>query len=358
MTLSLRLATGQFTLERPMASARQAIIERETLTVGLFSGVDLVGIGEASPLPGYSVDSIGAVRAALEAVPSSVLAELMACLTRRDLDAAHELTSNLPAAARFGLESAALGSVAHRSSEPLHRWLGAREEREFVPALLVSVGDPRTAAEIDASVRGRGARALKLKVGANVPAELAFARTLRDRIPEHVELRFDANQSLDVTRDSDFVRDLGALGPCFIEEPFADPRALLSAPPFVTFALDESLRTLSPLAAAQLTSAAPVGAWVLKPTELGLLGALRLAQCAERHGARAIVSHTYEGIVGFAALCEFALGLKERAPGLDCDYLPGRTSLPARSETGSLRVHAGLGLGLDLASLQAGFAWT
>ena len=75
-------------------------------------------------------------------------------------------------------------------------------------------------------------------------------------------------------------------------------------------ALDESLVAFDP---ALLTADSRIAAFVLKPTLLGLDGALGLAERAASLGIRAVVTSSFESSVGLRILAECAAGLNRGA---------------------------------------------
>jgi o-succinylbenzoate synthase len=269
------------------------------------------GWGEASPLPGYSPDTLEDARAELAALG------LEGVELRADWRALEGLARGVRSpSARFALESALLDLAARHASAPAHRLL-----RPFVPG-------PRRVAEVSAAALGggggleaevraleaRGVAALKIKVGrpgawAEERAALARAAAAARRL----ELRVDANQAFG-DEAPPRLEELAALRITLAEEP-APPESWLegrgASPPL---ALDESLRR--PDAAAILVRAAPrLGAIVLKPAVLGGLGAaLAWADRAAALGVPSVLSHLFDGPVAAAALRTLALALPPGGP--------------------------------------------
>lgn len=326
MSLRLELREFRFPLSREFGNAGATFATREGLEVALYDGAESVGIGEASPLPGYSDESLDECRAALASFSADSLAALVGAIDRGERAAAEELTRSLPGAARFGIEGAAFEAVARRRGVELELLLGAVREAAPVPAMLVDALDPRDARTITEAAVAGGRRAIKLKVGRDAERELRFATELRDGLPEQVELRFDANRSLSVGRDDAFVRALATLAPCLIEEPYALEDLEHAFTLGLPLALDESLRSLPRDWVRARIEAGGVRALILKPTVLGLLGALAWAEFSLAAGGRALASHCFEGPTAQRHLRAFALTLPEPAPGLDHEAFRGSVS--------------------------------
>ncbi len=293
---------------------------REGLLLELVSKDGAVGRGEASPLPGYSPDTLEECEAALAELSHGTLEELdftgpagAASSQVRGWLAAHPL----PPAARFAAETALFDLFSRSSNRPLGELLGSPTQARAVPlAALLPTEDPLPAAR---AALARGLTTLKLKIGRPGDAferELAALQALRRELGPSVQLRLDANGSFPVSEAAGHLKALAELRPEYIEEPV--PLGQLAAfaelaPPAIPLAADESLR-VTELRDALLRSfgGGRIEVAVLKPTVLGgSLACLDLAAELFPRGARFTVTHTYEGPVAMAA----ALVLASVLPG-------------------------------------------
>jgi L-alanine-DL-glutamate epimerase-like enolase superfamily enzyme len=255
---------------------------REGLLLELFSEEGLLGQGEASPLPGYSPDTLEECEAALTALNPGDFGEIdldrpVAAQVRRWL-AAHPL----PPAARFAAETALLNLVALRTQRPSTELLGS---------LLGSPVSPHS-----------------------VP--LSALGVLRREVGPEIQLRLDANGAFLLAEASQRLEALAELRPEFIEEPV--PLGQLAAfaeraKPAIPLAADESLSVaaLRPdLMQAFATQRIAVA--VLKPTLLGgALTCLDLASELLRLGAKLTVTHAFEGPIALTS----AMALASVLPG-------------------------------------------
>jgi o-succinylbenzoate synthase len=332
-------------LDPPLVNARGSWTERLGLAITLQDGSGTVGCGEASPLPGYSSDDVETSARALAALDRSLLTEL----TSQDdpaelLERVAQCLPEALSAARFALESAALDRLGRARGVPVWRLLRPLIDaepvvpREVELAALLPSDDPPAALGQARTFMAAGVRTFKLKLGPDVPtpAQLATLAALRAELGSVVAVRLDANASLDPARLAESLRQLARHRPELLEEPIdlagddAGLRAALRASP-VPIAFDESLR--APGSLERALSAPYADALVLKPTTLGgFRGCLALARRARAHGRGIVVSHTFEGAVGWAACAQLALALApERAAGLwpraeQCPE-PGRSRL-------------------------------
>jgi L-alanine-DL-glutamate epimerase-like enolase superfamily enzyme len=303
-------------LPESLVGGAAALSKRAFAVLRLERDDGTTGLGEASPLPGYSPDSMADVCDELQRLAEAPLVanplvspfELLV-----ETFAAHPLTHP---AARFALETALLDWLAHTRGKPVHDVLGGDVERQPIPiADLVMEASPESwPARVDALLAD-GATHLKLKVGSNLDAELAALRTIRGA-HRALPLRLDANRGIPLKALRRHAESLEALGLELFEEPVApeDWPAALDLP--LPFALDESLRDEE--LSRRLLGSGRIRAVVIKPMVLGgLRASFEVAERAAAHDVQYLVSHTFGGPIARAVTAELALALQtELAAGL------------------------------------------
>lgn len=319
----------RLTLDPPLINARGRWSERRGLVLTLRDDQGRRAYGECSPLPGYSPDALDDAERALHALARSLSDELTTLDdTRTLLDAiAHRVPRTLPAL-RFALETAALDRLSQARGVPLWRLIAELGATRAAPegvalAALLPSHDPVEALERARPLLALGVHCFKLKLGPDLPspAQLATLAALRNELPASVALRLDANASLDPARLAESLQALLAFRPELVEEPIdlahcdATVQRTLAAAG-TPIALDESLQTLSSLD--DVLAQSWCDSVVLKPTTLGgLLRCSELAASAVARGRGVIVSHTFEGPIGWAACAQLAFALAPaRAAGL------------------------------------------
>ena len=336
-------ATPQHTNARGAWSARAGVV------VNLVDDNGLIGTGEASPLPGYSRDSLEEAIAALREVlrtPVEVddrapLVALRALVSR--------ISPSLPSA-RFALETALLDLLSRRASVSLGELLrgGPRGPWPEVEVSALLTGDPSSWEDGVLAALLAGHRTVKCKVGASLPEELRALDRLRGLHP-HLGLRLDANGTLarrDLPRLFDHFRELSV---DLVEEPLSGA-ALFGLPTLaVPFAIDESLAGAVPEALGSRAAAV-----VLKlPLLGGVLAARDIAFAAHEAGKRVIVTHVFDGPWALAAACELALSLPFALLPCGLARHGGLSAYPPRIvpqlalEEGSVVAAAILGHGVD-----------
>lgn len=323
-------------LTEPITLGDETLERRAGLLLKLTAEDGAVGWGEASPLPGFSRESLeeaarelGALAASL--VGREVTGERAGGEISRWLDRVGPAPS-----ARFGLELAVLNLCAAARGASLAELISPSPSGT-VPVNGLLTGPPGGVLEEARRMRDAGYPAVKLKVGGRTVREDAgLARALAGELGGDVELRLDANRAWSFEEAGEFAHAAGGARFEYVEEPLAKPGRLpdLVLETGLPVALDESLATMEPGALGEHRYVAAV---VLKPTLLGgLSAALRFVGEASRLGMRAVVSSAYETGVGTAALVALAAAIGGSVPaGLDTyrrlagDVVSPRLDLPA-----------------------------
>jgi len=306
--LHARLDLLEGALPGALVGAASGVSKRAFTVLSLMRSDGTTGVGEASPLPGYSPDSIDEVVEQLQRLTDGPVRADPLANPFELLSAAFAANAVQLPSARFALETALLDWLGHTRGEPVHVVVGGHAERAPIP--IADLVQEASASDwpkgVDALV-GQGATHLKLKIGADLDREVAALKDVRRTHPA-LPLRLDGNQRvpLDVLRRN--ASSLEALELELVEEP-VPPDAwndALDLP--LPFALDESLRSSH---RDRLLESGRVRAIVLKPTILGGLQAcLEVAERAAELGVDAVVSHTFDGPIARAATAELALVLQ------------------------------------------------
>ena len=312
-------------LVRPLGTARGDISRREGFLIAVDRGSDgagAVGLGEATPLPGWT-ESREACGAALEGLSDRRGSEPL----REALSA--ESTPAVRHGVSLALADAAARDAGVRLADRLADEAGVDAgTAESVPVnATVGDGDPdETAAEARRAV-DEGFDCLKLKVGArSVAADVERVRAVREAVGDAVALRADANGAWDRATAR---RALDALAPfdlAYVEQPLPaddlDGLAALREDDWsegtdgaggdVSIAVDESIASHG---AGAVLDAGAADAVVLKPMALGgpdraLAAALR----ARSAGVDPVVTTTIDAVVARTAAVHVAAAIPDVAP--------------------------------------------
>ncbi len=307
----MKLELRRVTVQSPRAQdARRSWPTRESLLVRIADAEGQAGVGEASPLPGYSRDQLADVEVALAQVSTTELASALELLPARAAlrAVAGLLPESLPAA-RMALETAALDLLGQRQGLSAPLLLGAAPgATRPLAELLGPAGAPNLVQDAERAL-GAGFSHFKLKLGGKgqLEQELAGVTALRKRFGAQVTLRLDANGNLSADEITTAWQTLSRLGIELFEEPGPVPPQLVATLPL---GLDESLQGRDEVEVRALLRDSQARCLVLKPMALGGLDhCWRLAEWARDVGADVIVSHCFDGPFAWRAAAALALAL-------------------------------------------------
>ena len=211
------LSTIDLRLTEEVATAVGPVGDRSALTLTLRTDSGVVGLGEASSVPGQPTvdldERAGVLRAWAEGVTGLSLDDARASLA----DAA------LEPVARFAVSSALLDAQARVADVPLAQYLRAGSPGVVRVNGLVAAPDPAGVAAAVSALRAAGMPANKLKVARDDPA--VDARRIiaaSEAAGAGIELRLDANRGWTTATA---VHVIGRVGPRrigYIEDPTPD----------------------------------------------------------------------------------------------------------------------------------------
>jgi o-succinylbenzoate synthase len=306
MKLSIRRFSNS---SRGAQNARQAWTSRSGLLLTLSSAA-ACGLGEASPLPGYSTDTLESAESALGALDLNALER---ALDIEDTEEALRTLANLlpgaESAARMALETAALDLRGHQRHLSAPAMLGADPSADRMLAWLVGAPDAQ-ALETIRRAQCAGYVHFKIKMGhiGRFNSEMTAVRELRRTLGAGPRLRLDANQGWSEAEMTSAGSLLEALDIEFIEEPSL--RLTRHFGTTVAVALDESLQGLKPEDLEALEERSGARFVVLKPMVLGGLShCMELARHATALNLGVVISHSFDGPVALVAAAALALAL-------------------------------------------------
>jgi o-succinylbenzoate synthase len=265
------------------------------------------GLGEASPLPGYSTDTLAGAQIALTGLDMRALERALELpAIHAALKAVADLLPSTQPAARMALETAALDWRARRDGVSAAALLGVGPQAERALALLVV---PTDRAGVR-SAQDAGYRHFKLKIGApgDLATDLAAVMDVGRALGPDSRLRLDANQSWTEVQAQYACRALAATKVEFIEEPCRGLSRPLDTD--IAIALDESLCGRHPDELESLVRRTGAGVVVLKPMRLGgITRCLEFGRQASALGLGIVLSHSFDGPVALIATGALALAL-------------------------------------------------
>ncbi|WP_290811581.1 mandelate racemase/muconate lactonizing enzyme family protein [Halovivax sp.] len=300
MTFELSVRPFSCPLAEPFDTGGETIETREGFLVRVADGTH-AGIGEATPLPGWTES---------RSVCESALSE--AATAAADGPGAALEAVDHTAAARHGVGLALADLAATRDAQPLYRDLGALERVPRVP-VNATVGDGTPAETADAA-RGAvddGFECVKVKVGRrDVETDIERLQRVRAAVGPSVELRADANGAWTYDEARRALEVFAELELTLLEQPLPagalEGHAALRESE-VAIALDEGLLEHGVDA---ILEAGAADAFVLKPMALGGVDVARriAAWCAEA-SRTPIVTTTIDAVVARTAAVHLAASI-------------------------------------------------
>lgn len=291
-----RVSDVRYALLEPLVTATGVIADRSGVVLELVDERGRRGFGEASPLPGFSVEPLEQVRRLLVQLEQG-LGPLVGrtFLDRSDVRA---LTAVLdwPPSALHALEQALVDLLGQVRGRPAAAILGST----YRPRVLVHrlVTGPQSAAAAVAD----GVRCVKLKVATQPLAdELAILAAVRQAVGADVQIRVDANGGWDLATARQALGLMSRYRLSCVEQPVPadelDGMAELALLSGVAIAADEGLRNRADLEATVARRAANIV--VIKPMLVGgPIAALELLEAAFDAGLDAYVTTTIDGPIG------------------------------------------------------------
>lgn len=336
----MRFEPFSLALDPPLATAAGDVEERAGYLVTVeHAGEE--GVGEATPLPGWT-ESLDACAEALE----------RAAEIADHTDWGIALARTEAPAARHGLALALADARAKAADRPLYRTLGAEFAVRRVD-VNATVGDasPADTSEAAADAVAEGFRTLKVKVGArDLAADRDRLAAVRDAVGPDVTLRADANGAWDRETAREAVDAFAAFDVAYVEQPLP-PDDLAGLADLrsrgVGIAVDETLIEHDP---ATVFDAEAADVAVVKPmVQGGPDRAIEVTRQARDAGVEPVVSTTIDAVVARTGAVHVAAAIPEvGACGLATGSRLGSDLArdPAPVEDGSVFVPQGKGLGL------------
>ncbi|MCF7807569.1 MAG: o-succinylbenzoate synthase [Candidatus Marinimicrobia bacterium] len=326
-------------LKQPLVLINGQLSRREGVLVVLNKDEANIGLGEISPLPGFSQDSL--------TVSVSKATHLLQTLMRSESDLLKFLNRggnweemNAPSIANFGVETALLSLLANANDLHLGSLLFEDASATVPMNALINTDLADWEPESQRLVE-QGYSTLKIKVGRiNHELEAIGVQRVRAAVGPQITLRLDANRSWDMETAVEFGKSVESANIEYIEEPLIDSEDL---PIFfdacgLHFAFDETLHhIIDP--GISFNAYTGLKALVLKPSLVACIPRiLELVSQARKQGLLTVISSSFESDVGINNLAQFAAGISgdTTAVGLGTESIFSKTL-----STGIDPVHSG-----------------
>jgi L-Ala-D/L-Glu epimerase len=308
----MRVVPLDIALRAPFGISRGALETAANVLLSVELADGTMGHGEAAPFPAYNGETqsgaLAALRRAADIYPGRDAADWRAI--------AEDFRASVACAcgsAQCALETALVDAVARRQGIGAWQYFGAAGT-ELRTDMTVTTGSTEEAAEAARSIRIRGIRSIKVKVGGpdGPAADLARISAILEAAPGS-PLILDGNAGMDRQQASDLVRGLKSRGivPTLLEQwlPKSDldgMRALGDESGW-TVAADESVATAEE--ATRVVRAGAARVVNIKLMKAGVAEALEVASIARAAGLGLMIGGNIESILAMTMSACFAAGL-------------------------------------------------
>jgi o-succinylbenzoate synthase len=311
-----------FALREPFYTASGIISHRQGFIIEISDRHHHVGLGEASPLDGFAMESLAETGKVLTGIQRSLInVEIQNLDDIANLLAAYDYAP----AAKHGIELALLNLLAQVQELKLSQLLANSvngKVRDLVPVnAVIGAIAPEIAASKAKEYIDQGYLCLKIKVGTkDFGSDLRRVEAVRSQVGNDIQIRIDANQGWSVTAAIANLNSLESLKIEYVEQPVValdlQGMAMVRRSQSIPVAADESVNNLIQLQRVIDYQSADI--IILKPMVLGgVLTAQRSALIAFESGLDVVVTTTIDGAIAYQGAFELAASLPiKRACGL------------------------------------------
>jgi L-Ala-D/L-Glu epimerase len=304
-----------------MLSYRQGFV----IEVSDFNGH--IGLGEASPLDGFGMESLAETEKVLRVIQRSLIyTEIQNLQDIQNVLSAYDRSP----AAKHGIELALLNLFAQVQDLSLSQILANSTKfkvRNQVPVnAVIGAIAPELAASKAQKYIDKGYHCLKIKVGTkDFDSDIERIKAVRSQVGNDIQIRIDANQGWAVQEAIANLKALESLQIEYVEQPVIaldlNGMAMVRRSQSIPVAADESVNNLVQLQCVIATQSADI--IIVKPMALGgILTAHRAALMAFQADLDVVVTTTIDAAIASRGAFELAASLPiKRACGLATGHL-------------------------------------
>ncbi|NMB81972.1 MAG: o-succinylbenzoate synthase [Ignavibacteria bacterium] len=293
-------------LTKPFQISTEKISERTGFYLTIRDCSGNLGLGEISPLPGFSNESLQEAE--------NDINNLINFFSEKEFE--FNFTFNLELlsgrkivpSAIFGFEQALINLLLQQNNPVVTNFLSSIKKNLIEINSIVDISEPAETLNKVNDAINTGYRTIKLKIGRkNFDEDLTIIDSIRNNIPEEIQLRLDPNGAWDVDTAFINLQKLSGYNIQYIEDPCTHPDCMLklnSMSP-IPIALDLCVNTMEDLATH--ISSGKFKYIVVKPMLLGsIVKLIELIKVANSMHVNLIISSAFETVIGRSMLVLFA----------------------------------------------------
>lgn len=318
-TASIQHHTLQFKFEA--GTSRGTLKEKDTWYLKLFSENKLIGVGEAGPLKGLSIEPLDQMEIELEKVCEKLIGMTLPNSMEEALEIAEDISSKGFPSIRFAVETALLDAIHGGKKLIFDTPFYQGNEKIPINGLIWMGSEEFMQKQIQEKLEA-GFDCIKMKIGAiDFETEIKFLKSIRDKYSQNeITLRVDANGAFSSDEAMSKLTQLAALDLHSIEQPIKagqinEMTKLCTATP-LPIALDEELIGVNTNEdKVKLLKQIQPQYIILKPSLVGgIQSSLEWVKIAESMNIGWWMTSMLESNIGLNAICQLASYLKVKMP--------------------------------------------
>lgn len=212
----VEIAANKMMLRKPFKIALGVITEVSNLTIKVITDTGDFGIGEATPEPLVTGETLEGCEAALK-----LLADALTGEDPRQLSRIHSIMNQCMkgnGSAKAALDMACYDLLGKSTGLPLYQLLGG-QDNQVETDMTISIDTPEVMAENAQLFVEQGFTALKIKVGLDEKDDIERVKQIRAAVGPAIELRIDANQGWRAKQAIKMIEQLQKYDIAFFEQP-------------------------------------------------------------------------------------------------------------------------------------------
>lgn len=289
-------------LTRPFQTSTEKISERTGFYFTIKDRSGNLGIGEVSPLPGFSKESLQDAE--------NDIARLIKIFSEKEFEFNFDFNIDLHAGSKivpsvkFGFEQALINLFLKQNDSIFTNLLNSIKKNFIEVNFVVDINDRNEILKKVNEATTNGYRTIKLKIGReNFDEDLSIIDSIRSKIPMEINLRLDPNGAWDVDTAFEYIQKLSGYNIQYIEDPCNHVECMLKLNTIspIPIALDLCVNTMDDLA--KQISSGKFKYIVVKPMLLGsVVKLIELIDVANSMNVNLIISSAFETAIGKSML--------------------------------------------------------
>ncbi|WMN06948.1 enolase C-terminal domain-like protein [Marivirga arenosa] len=316
---SIQHHTLQFKFEA--GTSRGKLQEKDTWYLKLYTSSGLVGVGEAGPLKGLSIEKLDEMEPELERVSNALIGQEIPTSIEGVFELAKSMSSESFPSIQFAIESALLDAMNGGNKMIFNTDFFKGTERISINGLIWMGSEDFMQKQIEEKLKA-GFDCIKMKIGAiDFGTEYSLLQSIRNQYSkDEITLRVDANGAFSDSEALDKLKELAKLDLHSIEQPIKagqieEMTSLCRETP-LPIALDEELIGINMKEEKKrlLTQIQPQYI-ILKPSLIGgIHSTIEWIEIAESLNIGWWMTSMLESNIGLNAICQLASYLKVKMP--------------------------------------------